>query len=332
MLSRFDEPPRPDQPLIVILSDDTDEEDHNVLFPALRDRGTSVIRVHPHELVVNIRDRVQSFSAAGLEFTPDLVVGWVLEDLLFPGMAHLEAFAAAGVPVINSALTLFRAQNKYVTSAHLAAERALGYPVITGRDPVALRSWMAEFGGPAVTKPVFGFGGRGLQRADTAADLQPVLTRVEQSGENYYAMPWVQNPGRDIRVYTVNHHAVFAMYRYAPAGQWVTNVKAGGQIAMCPLTEDISALASRASRAVGTLIGGVDIGEDTATGELVVYEVNSCPTCEPPVLLAAADFLAAAARDVDAAVRTWRPAKVYDGVDDDPALFHPSKHGLIRQR
>lgn len=83
---------------------------------------------------------------------------------------------------------------------------------------------------------------------------------------------------------------------------------------------------------MGTLIGGVDIGEDTATGELVVYEVNSCPTCEPPVLLAAADFLAAAARDVDAAVRTWRPSKVYDGVDDDPALFHPSKHGLIRQR
>lgn len=41
---------------------------------------------------------------------------------------------------------------------------------------------------------------------------------------------------------------------------------------------------------------------------------------------------AAAARDVDAAVRTWRPAKVYDGVDDDPALFHPSTHGLIRQR
>ena len=161
MLSRFDEPPRPDQPLIVILSDDTDEEDHNVRFPALRDRGTSVIRAHPHELVVNIRDGVQSFSAAGLEFTPDLVVGWVLEDLLFPGMAHLEAFAAAGVPVINSALTLFRAQNKYVTSAHLAAERALGYPVITGRDPVALRSWMAELGGPAVTKPVFGFGGRG---------------------------------------------------------------------------------------------------------------------------------------------------------------------------
>ena len=37
MLSRFDEPPRPDQPLIVILSDDTDEEDHNVLFPRQSD-------------------------------------------------------------------------------------------------------------------------------------------------------------------------------------------------------------------------------------------------------------------------------------------------------
>lgn len=331
MLSRFDQKPQPDQPLVMLLGDDIDEEDHDVLFPALRSRGVSAIRVHPHELTVELTNGKFSFFVADLKIEPDLVVGWVLEDLLYPGMAHLEAFEAAGIPVINDALTLFRAQNKYVTSALLAAEDALSYPVITGREPEMFEDWISGLSGPAVLKPLFGFGGEGLRRIQNEDDASEILSTLKQSNEPYYAMPWIDNPGRDIRVYTVNHLPVFAMYRYAPAGHWITNVRAGGEIAMCPLTDSIISLASQASRAVGTLIGGIDIGEDQATGDLVVYEVNSCPSCEPPVLEAVADFLAAAVRDLGAALMTWRPEKVFDHLDEDAGLFHRSKHRLIRK-
>lgn len=330
MLSRFDEQPDPDQPLVVFLGDDIDEEDHDLLFPAMRARGVSVVRVHPHELVVDIADGEVSFSVAGQLLAPDLVVGWVLDDLLIPGMAHLEVFSRAGIPVINDALTLFRAQNKYVNSAQLAAGGALGYPVITGRDPAALESWLQQHEGPAVLKPLVGFGGKGLRLIKGGEETRDLLTDISRDEGVYYAVPWIDNPGRDIRVYTVNHQPVFAMYRYAPPGQWITNVRAGGGIAMCPLTAEIASLAQQASRASGTLIGGVDIGEDQRTGELVVYEVNSCPTCEPPVLEAVAEFLAAAVRDLASAVQTWRPSKVYDQLDEDVALFHSSKHGAIQ--
>lgn len=330
MLSRIDEQPRPDQPLVMLLGDDIDDEDHDLLFPALRARGTSVIRVHPHELTVKMADEGLTFLVAGQKIKPDLVVGWVLEDLLFPGMAHLEAFEAAGVPVINAALTLFRSQNKYVTSALLAADGTLGYPVIAGRDPGIFETWVSELNGTSVVKPLFGFGGSGLRRIQSGEDIPDFLSDIEQNNETYYAMPWIDNPGRDIRVYTVNYQPIFAMYRYAPSGQWITNVHAGGEIAMCPLTNEIISTASQASQAAGTLIGGVDIGEDQDTGGLIVYEVNSCPTCEPPVLEAVADFLADAARDLDSTLRTWRAKKVFDQLDEDPALFHPSKHKLIR--
>ena len=331
MLSRLDQKPRSDQPLVMLLGNDIDEEDHDLLFPALRDQGISVIRVHPYDLTVEVADEEFSFLVAGQKIEPDLVVGWVLEDLLYPGMAQLEAFSAAGIPVINEALTLFRAQNKFVTSALLAAERALSYPVITGREPELFEDWISGRSEPAVLKPLFGFGGEGLRRVQNGEEASEILATLKQSNEPYYAMPWVDNPGRDIRVYTINHVPVFAMYRYAPTGQWITNVRAGGEIAMCPLTDSIISLASQASRAVGTLIGGIDIGEDQTTGELVVYEVNSCPSCEPPVLEALTDFLAAAARDLDSALMNWRPEKVYDRLDEDAALFHRSKQRLIRK-
>lgn len=179
-------------------------------------------------------------------------------------------------------------------------------------------------------KPLSGFGGRGLRRVDGEADIERVVAEVAARGEAYYAVPWIDNPGRDIRVYTINHHPVFAMYRYAPAGEWITNVRNGGSVAMCPVTPELADLARRASEAAGTLIGGVDIGENTATGELVVYETNSCPTCEPPVLRELASFLAALVRDPEA-LETWRPERVHELLDPDPTLFHASKRRLLDQ-
>jgi [lysine-biosynthesis-protein LysW]--L-2-aminoadipate ligase/ribosomal protein S6--L-glutamate ligase len=53
----------------------------------------------------------------------------------------------------------------------------------------------------------------------------------------------------------------------------------------------------------------------------VVYKVNSCPTCEPPVLEAIADFLAAAVTDREAGA-AWRPQRDYTLVEP---TFHPGK-------
>ena len=303
------------EPLLVVLADDTDAEDHSVLFPLLRERGIAARRVHPHELTIRLDGARARITVDGEHLRPDLVLGWVLDDLLLPGMAQLDLLQRLGVRVINDALTLFRAQHTFLDSSQLSAAGVLRYPVITGWDRAALRDWAAEIDGPLVSKPLSGFGGRGLRKVTDVDELP--------AGE-YYVVPYVENPGRDIRVYTVNHVPVFAMYRYAPEGKWITNVRAGGTIAPCALTPEIADLAERASRGAGTLIGGVDIGENTAAGELVVYEVNSCPTCEPPVLHAVADFLAAT---VAGDGEHWRPERDYGALEP---TFHASKRHLIR--
>lgn len=204
MRSRLDDPLDPDRPLIMFLGDDIDDEDHDILFPALRAHGVSVIRVHPFDLVTRLDRDTVTFHVRGREIRPDLVVGWVLDELLHPGMAHLDVVERAGIPVINDALTLLRAQNKYTNSAMLAAGGALRFPVIVGREDKALLDWFEELDGPAVTKPTVGFGGRGLGKLESLADARSYLAELPEN-EQYYAVPWIDNPGRDIRVYLVNH-------------------------------------------------------------------------------------------------------------------------------
>ena len=231
MKSRLDDDLDSDRPLVVFLGDDVDEQDHDVLFPLLRARGTAVVRVHPHDLVTRLDEAGPTFTVDGRPLRPDLVVGWVLDELLLPGMAQLDMLARAGIPVVNDALTLFRAQHKFLDSSQLSAAGVLRYPVITGRDRAALLDWMAASDRPAVFKPLSGFGGRGLQKLADVPAAHALLDSLD--GEPYYVVPYIDNPGRDIRVYTVNHHPVFAIYRYAADGAWVTNILAGGMV-ICP--------------------------------------------------------------------------------------------------
>jgi len=329
MRSRLDDDLEEGRPLLVVLADDRDDEDHDILFPAIRARGVSVVRIHPYDLVVHLGPTGATFTVDGRPVRPHLILGWVLGELLTPGMVQLDVLRRAGIPVINDAMTLFRAENKLLDSSRLAAHGLLRHPVLAGYDRTALTPGLTR-DGVTVVKPLNGFGGQGVARLETAADYDAFRGEEASSDAGFCAMPWVENPGRDIRVYTIDHHPVFAMYRYAPGGDWVTNVTAGGTIAMCPLTPELIDLAARASRAAGTVIGGVDIGEDLETGGHVIYEVNSCPTCEPPVLEEAADFLAAATADLDAAQATWRPRRVRTELDEDPTLFHASKRHLIR--
>lgn len=319
-------------PLLAVLADGRDQEDFDVLFPALGEHGIRTVRCDPREITTEVRAGRLAFGVNGRPLEPALVLGWALEEVRDPAMVMLDLFALAGVPVLNDAMTLYRAQHKLLNAARLASGGALGYPIIAGHDPATLRQWTREEGTRAVVKPMRGYGGRGVRTIDGEDELRDWWSGRADEEEPFFAMPWIENPRRDIRVYTVNHHPVFAMYRYAPEGSFVTNVKAGGSIAMCPLTSELIDIAARASRAAGTPIGGIDVAEDRAADELVVYEANSCPSLEPAVLGEVADFLAAAARDPRGALERWEPDRVFTQQDDSPELFHPSKRHLLRQR
>lgn len=308
-----------DKPLILVLGNEYDQPDHNHLFPEVRRLGAEIIRVHPDELTTLFTRAGTRFFVHGKPVRPDLVLGWVYEDILLRGMNQLEAFERAGVPVVNTARTLFCGQNKYLNSAMLHAAGVNHLPVLSGRDSDALERWAEEQGYPLVLKPIVGFGGHGVQRLANRGELIAYAKKLQDSDEHYYVQPFVPNPGRDIRVMCVNYQAVVAMYRYAKEGAWITNTVAGGEPRPAPLVPAVAAIAEDASRAVGALVSGVDVVEDIATGELRIFEVNTCPSSEPgfsimnqePVALyELASFLVAASRNLQEALRSWRAQRV----------------------
>ena len=65
--------------------------------------------------------------------------------------------------------------------------------------------------------------------------------------------------------------------RYAPAGEWRTNVSLGGRAELCELDPEAERLALAAARAIGAEMAGVDLIADLDQGRLIVLEVNAVP-------------------------------------------------------
>jgi RimK family alpha-L-glutamate ligase len=306
------------KPLVIVLANDEDAADHAILFHEAERRGVAIRRVHPDEMTTCFSEDGMSFWAGGKRVYADLVLGWVFDDILLAGMRQLMAFEQAGVLVVNTAGTLFRGQNKYLTSAALHAAKVEHLPVISGLDVGTALRWAEKQEFPIVAKPIFGAGGMGVARFESPSALRAMLQQEGRTMDHFYLQPFVRHPGRDIRVVCVNYHAVAAFYRYSAEGEWITTARGGGRRELLDeVPADLADVAQRASRAVGARISGVDVVEDLDAGHYRVLEVNTCPCSarsyrivqRPPMALAAqAEFLAELAKGGPEALSTWAPS------------------------
>ena len=132
----------------------------------------------------------------------------------------------------------------------------------------------------AVSKPLFGYKGKDilLLKSGDPSDLARLRSIVEARGLVYlqeFVATATESP-RDIRAFVVNGKTLGAIFRVAPAGEWISNLARGGRAEACPLTAELEDLAAKAARAVGTTYCGVDLLE-TRHG-LSVIEVNGTPS------------------------------------------------------
>lgn len=303
-------------PLIVLLGNDDDDNDHQVVFAEIERLGGKPLRVHPDELVIEVTPEGTRFFVHGEELTINLMMGWVYEDYLILGMNQLETARLAGVPMVNSAMTLLRGQSKYLNSALLNRAKVPHLPVLWGRDEDTLVSWTEKRGYPMVTKPLMLSRGRGMYLLTDEASTRAHVRELGPGPDTYYVQPYVHGRNRDVRVLCVNYHAVSAVERAAPEGSWISTAP-GCTRRLVELTPELKDIGERAAETMDALFAGVDIAQDERTGEYAVYEVNTCPTVvnafgmigmDPVPLKQLASFLVAAGRDFEGARRDWRPS------------------------
>ncbi|WP_277541240.1 RimK family alpha-L-glutamate ligase [Haloarcula laminariae] len=176
------------------------------------------------------------------------------------------------VPMLNEPLAATTALHKFASAAALAEA---GVPIpdaVLALSNERLNAERAQFGERAVYKTAIGTHGGGTwmvelddpvnaQVGDRHAFLQEYLDHDETRHH-------------DLRVYVVGDRIVGAMNRYAPEGEWRTNVALGGEVEDMTgrLPETVSQLALESVDAIGLDYAGVDIvqGEDG----YYVLEVN----------------------------------------------------------
>ena len=136
---------------------------------------------------------------------------------------------------------------------------------------------LEKVGYPLVIKPVIGSWGRGvipIKDKDTMEAICEIRNITDSPHDRiYYLQELIKRPPRDIRVITVGDEPIAAMYRKSSGG-FKTNIALGADPELCEITKEMEDLASKASKAMGGGILGIDMMEDDERG-LVVHEVNN---------------------------------------------------------
>ena len=171
----------------------------------------------------------------------------------------LHALRERGVPVWNDARAIERCVDKSMTSFLLAAQGIPTPPTwaVEGLDAAREIAMRETPLGPLVLKPLFGSQGTGLQLIHRPQDLP-----APETVAGVY-LPATLCPSRERRDSRITDCCVCAGAVIAAmtrrAGQWVTNLRRGGEPRPLEPSPDLVDLALRAASCVGARHAGVDL-------------------------------------------------------------------------
>jgi len=134
-----------------------------------------------------------------------------------------------------------------------------------------------------VYKPTDGWGGVGLTKIESEANLDMLMPFLNQMDLRYfYVEKFINYDNTDFRVDIVDGQFVGCYGRKASGTDWRTNVTSGGSVFMREPNQEIIDVAIKACDVCGVDIGGVDIIYDLEKEQYVVLEVNGIPAFATP--------------------------------------------------
>jgi ribosomal protein S6--L-glutamate ligase len=193
------------------------------------------------------------------------------------GLAVITTFEQMGVPVLNPALSVAAARDKFLALQVLSSHK-VGIPrTLLARDPQDLEAKLDLLGEmPVVLKLVEGTHGVGVMLAENREAVQSIVSSFWEFGKNIFAQRFVaESKGKDIRAFVVGNEVVASMRRTAKLGEFRSNIHRGGIGERVELAEPYKRAALRATHLLGLRMAGVDLLE-SENGPLVM-EVNSSP-------------------------------------------------------
>jgi ribosomal protein S6--L-glutamate ligase len=181
---------------------------------------------------------------------------------------------------VNTPQALYTCASKVQTSA-LLVRKGIPTPTTSFTASWEMAGKFISCMGKAVSKPVFGFDGKGIILVRRPGDL---------GDPPYYLQEFIPND-RDYRVFVIDGEAVGAIERRSDS--LTHNIHQGGIGLPVPVDPDMAAISVAATDAVGADYAGVDLL--IHEGGYTVLEVNGTPNWHcmaVPVPRLLADYLA----------------------------------------
>lgn len=199
-----------------------------------------------------------------------------LEQVVFR-MDALHELEAIGIPTLNPPRAIEVSVDKFLASARIARSGLSVPPTWVGESAAEAIDAFDRLGGDVVVKPLFGSEGRGMTRIDDRQIAIRAFTTLERLNSILYLQKYIHHEGFDLRLFVLGSEVIGAMRRFVAAGDWRTNVAAGGRAEAWTPPVEFERIALRAAEAVGAIMAGVDLVVDRATGTIHVLEVNAAP-------------------------------------------------------
>ncbi|MFB6252525.1 MAG: RimK/LysX family protein [Halobellus sp.] len=175
-------------------------------------------------------------------------------------------------PMLNDPAAVLTAVHKFATAATLANWNIRVPDALLALSNNRLNQSRERFGDVGVYKSAIGTHGGGTWKVDLTDPVNPKVGNRQAFLQDLIDRD--DQKHRDLRVYVVDGQVIGAMYRYAPEGEWRTNVALGGDVLNA--TDDMPTKA-RETALYATEVMGLDyVGVDLIEGEdgWFVLEVN----------------------------------------------------------
>lgn len=263
--------------IAIIAESPTPDEPSRDIYFEIKKRGLGVRYLPIQRLSIEIsKDGVVVATRRGpLDASIVLVrgLGYVVDfNTLMRRVSTLRIMERTGVVTINPVTSLLLSRDK-LESIYLLKNAGIPVPPTVVTEDLYYGYKTAKEMGKIVIKPIQGSRGFGTMLFEDPEQAFQVMRTLLITKNPLYLQKYVEKPNRDIRVIVIDGRPIGCMYRISTS--WKTNIAQGAVGVACELTPELEEIAVKATKTLGLIYSGVDIGE---SGEgYVVFEVNASP-------------------------------------------------------
>jgi ribosomal protein S6--L-glutamate ligase len=266
---------------IAILSNGTANYSTKRLKDVASSRGHDVSVIKYRECYASIERNNPTVSYRGEDLQKyDVIIPRIASHMTKYGTAIVRQLEMQGVYTLSSSIAINRSRDK-LRSMQLLAKAGVDIPkTVFSRNSTDIVDLIDKLGGtPVIIKLAKGTHGNGVVLAESKKAAKSVLQAFYLSnydGTNVLLQEYIkESAGTDIRAFVVGGRVVASMQRQSLDDDFRSNLHKGGEGMAIKLTPEERKMATRAAKAMGLNVAGVDLMR-SSRGPLIL-EVNASP-------------------------------------------------------